>query len=54
MGNIYFLHDIHLNVFEDIISRGHDSVIRGMNILVCSGIDSLCAYSTFALKLEDK
>ena len=35
-------------------SRGYDSVIRRMNILVCSGIDSMCAYSTFALKLEDK
>ena len=34
--------------------RGYDSVIRRMNILVCSGIDFMCAYSTFALTLEDK
>ena len=36
-----------------LCSRGYDSVIRRMNILVCSGIDFMCAYSTFALKLED-
>ena len=35
-------------------SRGYDSVIRRMNILVCSGMDFMCALSTFALELEDK
>ena len=37
-----------------IHSRGYDSVIRRMKILVCSGIDFMCVFSTFALKLEDK
>ena len=34
--------------------RGFDSVIRRMKSLVCSGIDSVCVFSTFALELEDK
>ena len=36
------------------MSRGNDSVIRIMKSLVCSGIDSMCVFSTFALELEDK
>ena len=43
-----------LVVIKFYYSQGYDSVIRRMNILVCSGIDSMCAYCTFALKLEDK
>ena len=35
-------------------ARGYDSVIRRMNILVCSGMDFMCALSTFALELDDK
>ena len=35
-------------------SRGYDSVIRRMKSLVCSGIDSMCVFSSFALELEDK
>ena len=34
--------------------RGYDSVIGRMKSLVCSGIDSMCVFSTFALELEDK
>ena len=37
-----------------LASRGYDSVIRNMKSLVCSGIDSMCVFSTFALELEDK
>ena len=33
---------------------GYDSVIPRMKTLVCSGIDSVCVFSTFALELEDK
>ena len=43
-----------LSGFTVALARGYDSVIRRMNILVCSGMDFMCALSTFALELEDK
>ena len=51
-----FLCTIYVSIHKILqyLSRGYDSVIRRMNILVCSGIDFMCAYSTFALALEDK
>ena len=36
------------------LPRGYDSVIRRMKTLVCSSIDSVCVFSTFALEFEDK
>ena len=47
----HFVCDSFAPMFE---ARGYDSVIRRMNILVCSGMDFMCALSTFALELEDK
>ena len=45
---------IVVGLVKGFTSRGYDSVIRRMKSLVCSGIDSMCVFSTFALELEDK
>ena len=42
------------NIYKYVAARGYDSVIRRMKILVCSSIDYMCVFSTFALELEDK
>ena len=45
---------LYVYCLDALFTRGYDSVIRRMKILVCSGMDFMCAFSTFALTLEDK
>ena len=53
--NKYVITSVKTSVIKIVsVTRGYDSVIRRMKILVCSSIDFMCVFSTFVLELEGK